>query len=58
MHPFSGGIGKVRRDHVSEYLDLRERTFGRRLFPLPLNIELSHADQELNRKAKLVRIAT
>src|SRR5436190_10603123 len=58
VHPFSGGVGKVRRDHVSEYLDLRERTFGRRLFPLPLNLELSHADQKLNRKAKLVRIAT
>jgi hypothetical protein len=57
VHPFSGGIGRVRLDHVSQYLDLRERTYGHRLFPLPLNLELSEADQALNRKAKLVKIA-
>jgi hypothetical protein len=57
VHPFSGGMGKVRRDHVSEYMPLRERTYGRSLFPLPLNLELSDADQELNRNAKLVKLA-
>ena len=57
VHPFSGGMGKVRRDHGSQYVDLRERTYGRRLFPLPPNLALSQAGQELNRNAKLVRIA-
>ena len=56
VHPFSGGMGKVRRDHLREDVALRERTYGRSLFPLPLNLELSKADQELNRNAKLVRI--
>lgn len=56
VHPFSGGIGRVRLDHVNQYLDLRERTYGYRLFPLPPNLELSETDQALNRKAKLVRI--
>ena len=57
VHPFSGGMGKVRRDHVRQFLGLRERTYGRSLFPLPLNLELSHADEALNRNAKLVRIS-
>lgn len=57
VHPFSGGVGRVRLDHVSQHLDLRERTYGYRLFPLPLNLELSEADQALNRNAKLVKIA-
>ena len=56
VHPFSGGMGKVRRDHLSDYAALRERTYGRSLFPLPLNLELSKADQELNRNAKLIKI--
>jgi len=56
VHPFSGGMGKVRRDHAREYAALRERTYGYSLFPLPLNLELSKTDQELNRNAKLVKI--
>ena len=57
VHPFSGGAGKVRRDHVRDSLGLRERTYGTRLFSLPANLELSHADEMLNRNAKLVRLA-
>jgi hypothetical protein len=43
----------VRRDHVGDYLPRRRERFGYELVPLPRNLELSAADVELNRRAKL-----
>ncbi|HLV01413.1 MAG TPA: radical SAM protein [Acidobacteriota bacterium] len=35
MHPMSGGIGRLRKDHVRDFLDLRRKTFDFSLAPLP-----------------------
>ena len=52
-HPMSGGVRRVRRDRASDYALLRRRTWGFDLAPLPANLTLSPADEELNRRAKL-----
>ena len=52
-HPMSGGVGRARRDHVSEHLPRRRDRFGYELVPLPKNLELAPADAEVNRRAKL-----
>lgn len=39
-HPMSGGVVRVRLDHVSEYIDLRKRVFGYELAPLPKSLKL------------------
>jgi hypothetical protein len=49
----AGGIGRVRRDRVEEYLDARRRRWGCELAPLPDNLELTAADAAINRRAKL-----
>ena len=48
----SGGVGKVRRDSVADYLELRKKQFGFDLVPLPKSLGLSKADAELNRRVK------
>jgi radical SAM superfamily enzyme YgiQ (UPF0313 family) len=58
IHPMSGGICRVRRDSANDYRDLRQRQFGFDLSPLPKNLELSRADEELNRWVKTVRQGT
>lgn len=55
-HPMAGGNGRVRRDHVDDYLPLRRRLFGLDRVPLPRSLALTAADQEINRHAKLVGI--
>ncbi len=50
MHPMSGGTGKIKLDHVNEYIALRRRYFDIELAPLPDNLELSAADKLLNKK--------
>ncbi len=52
-HPMAGGIGRVRRDRAADYALLRRRTWGLDRVPLPDNLELSAADEESNRGAKL-----
>ncbi len=52
-HPMEGGFGKVRRDHVSDYLPLRRELYGYELVPLPKSLELSLADQKSNSQVKL-----
>ncbi len=52
-HAMAGGTFRVRRDRVDDYLPLRRRTFGLELAPLPPNLALSPADEEINRQAKL-----
>jgi len=56
VHPMSGGIGRVRRDRAADYLPLRRRLFGFDRVPLPRSLALTAADQEINRRAKLVGI--
>ncbi|HUG54258.1 MAG TPA: B12-binding domain-containing radical SAM protein [Vicinamibacteria bacterium] len=45
-HPMAGGIGRVRLDHVSDYLPLRRRAFGLERAPLPRSLALSAADED------------
>lgn len=52
-HPMSGGIRRIRLDHVDQYLSLREKTFGFDRAPLPDSLKLSPADEALNRQARL-----
>jgi radical SAM superfamily enzyme YgiQ (UPF0313 family) len=54
VHPMAGGIARVRRDRVADYSALRRRAFGIERAPLPSSLALSKADEELNRRAKLV----
>jgi len=53
MHPMSGGVSRVHRDASPDYRELRRKVFGIDLAPLPKSLELSKADLELNRKAKI-----
>src|SRR5262245_58572727 len=52
-HPMSGGISKVALDSFSDYRELRKELFGYEHVPLPHSLELSKADVELNRRAKI-----
>lgn len=52
-HPMSGGISSVPIDSFSDYRELRKNRFGFEYVPLPKSLELSKADQELNRRARL-----
>jgi radical SAM superfamily enzyme YgiQ (UPF0313 family) len=54
VHPMSGGIGRVRRDSVADYMHLRRARYDIDLAPLPRGLELSKSDAELNRRVKLV----
>jgi hypothetical protein len=48
-HPMSGGVRRVRRDGVKEFLALRKETFGFELAPLPRSLPLSAPEGRLNR---------
>jgi len=48
-HPMSGGVLRVRRDRVDDYLALRKQLFGFELVPLPHSLQLSAAESLLNR---------
>lgn len=48
-HPMSGGIIRVMRDRVDDFLHLRKDTFGFKLVPLPRSLQLVEADSLLNR---------
>ncbi|HSE62289.1 MAG TPA: hypothetical protein VLG15_01625, partial [Thermoanaerobaculia bacterium] len=54
LHPMAGGVARVRRDGAADYAALRRRVFGLDLVPLPDGLALSRADEETNRRAKLV----
>jgi radical SAM superfamily enzyme YgiQ (UPF0313 family) len=49
-HPMSGGIGRVRLDADGNYRMLRRARYGVDTAPLPLNLELSPSDAEMNRR--------
>jgi hypothetical protein len=42
-HPMSGGVARVARDGVKDYLALRKATFGFELAPLPRSLPLPHS---------------
>ena len=48
-HPMSGGVMRVLRDRVDDFLALRKEVFGFELVPLPRSLQLSAADSLLNR---------
>jgi hypothetical protein len=48
-HPMSGGVMRVLRDRVDDYLALRKEVFGCELVPLPRSLQLSAAESMLNR---------
>ncbi len=48
IHPMSGGVLRIRRDGVKDFIWLREETFGFELAPLPESLPLSSADSRLN----------
>ena len=48
-HPMSGGVMRVLRDRVDDFLALRKEAFGFELVPLPRSLQLSAADSLLNR---------
>lgn len=55
-HPMAGGLARIRRDRVEDYLPSRRRLFGFDLAPLPANLALSAADEIVNRAAKLAEV--
>lgn len=52
-HPMAGGVGRVRCDALSDYMGLRRSRYGLDHAPLPASLDLSPADREINRQAKL-----
>jgi hypothetical protein len=52
-HPMSGGVGRVRVDTDADYRELRRERFGVSQVPLPMSLQLSAADAELNRRVKI-----
>lgn len=46
-HPMSGGVRRVRLDHVNDFLPLRTATFGFELAPLPRSLPLPAAENLL-----------
>jgi hypothetical protein len=53
-HPMSGGVLRVMRDRVDDYMGLRKARFGFELAPLPRSLRLSPADGLSNRMVDLV----
>jgi hypothetical protein len=53
MHPMSGGIRRVRRDDVTDFVPLRERTFGFELAPLPRSLQLPAVESQRNQVLSL-----
>ncbi len=39
VHPMSGGVSLVCRDHENDYLSLRQKTYGFKLAPLPKSLQ-------------------
>ncbi len=49
VHPMSGGVVRVRKDRVRDYLPLRRSTYGFELAPLPHSLQLPEEESRLNR---------
>ncbi|MBI4445438.1 MAG: radical SAM protein [Acidobacteria bacterium] len=44
FHPMSGGLWRIKLDHVKNYLDLRKKYFDFELVPLPLSLTLRESE--------------
>lgn len=53
LHPMSGGVGRVVRDHQSDYLPFRRQRFDLERVPLPDSLRLSASDEALNRRVNI-----
>jgi hypothetical protein len=51
-HPMAGGAGRMELDRASDYAELRRRTFGIDLAPLPARREVDPAELAANRMAR------
>lgn len=49
IQPMMGGVGRVARDAVHDYLPLRRARFNCELVPLPKNLALSEVDMKFNK---------
>jgi len=58
VHPMSGGVGHVYRDHTRDYQRLRRETYGYDLVPLPNSLGLSESDAAFNRVGKNAAVLT
>ena len=47
-HPMSGGVMRVRRDGVKDYISLRRQAFGLELAPLPQSLPVPPAESRQN----------
>jgi hypothetical protein len=52
VHPMSGGVMRVRRDGVQDYISLRRQAFGLELTPLPQSLPAPPAETLRNRGIK------
>lgn len=48
-HPMAGGVGRVTQDRAADYAELRRRTFGIDLAPLPARRDVDPAELAANR---------
>ena len=46
-HPMSGGIRRILRDSVADFIAWRKELFGFELAPLPLSLQLSPAERQI-----------
>jgi radical SAM superfamily enzyme YgiQ (UPF0313 family) len=53
-HPMSGGVMRVKLDHVSDYIGLRKRVFGIELAPLPKSLKAPHAESSIEHSTHIV----
>jgi radical SAM superfamily enzyme YgiQ (UPF0313 family) len=53
-HPMSGGIIRVRLDHVSDYIELRKRVFGFEHAPLPQSLKLLATESTMSPTNRIV----
>jgi len=52
-HPMSGGVYRLKRDGVDDYMSMRCDTYGFEHIPLPGSLALSATDKVYNDKAKI-----
>lgn len=55
-HPMSGGIGRVKRDHVRDYLALRKSLYGFELAPLPKSLQIPSEQRAVESPAIIEKI--
>jgi radical SAM superfamily enzyme YgiQ (UPF0313 family) len=46
MHPMSGGVARVKRDAMNDFIALRQKTFGFDMAPLPRSLQSSPLESQ------------